>query len=139
MPDPYTYPDVERLVVDYLTEQFGDVDPEVTVGVDVPPGWTSASSPHVQVVNDGAPAADHPVAAHATVRLVARAGDTTDAKRIVSLAHGLLLAHPGGEGIASTRYLTGPLPAQDPETRAELCSATARVTVRSQPIVPSAS
>lgn len=130
-----TYPDVERLVVDYLTEELADVEPDVTCGVGVPDGWDATSPGHVRVVSDGIPVVAHPVVAHAVVRLVAYAVSTTEAKHLAGVAIGLLAGHPGGDGIATTRYLTGPLPAQDPETGAELASATARVSIRSIPIV----
>lgn len=131
MSQPYTYPDVERLVVEYLTEHLGRYEDDITVGVGVPSDWTPESPTHLQVVSDGIFSLDHPVAAHATVRLVARAATTTEAKRIAALAFGVLCAHPGSGGIAGARPFTGPLAARDPETRAELASVTARVTVRS--------
>lgn len=139
MAEPFTYPDVERLVLDYIEEQFADFEPDVTVGIDVPSDWSADSPGHVQVICDGVPQLDHPLAAYATVRLLARAASTTEAKRLAGVALGLLVAHPGGDGISKARPLTGPLPARDPDTRAELASATARVTVRSIPIVPTAS
>lgn len=132
----YTYPDVERLVAAYLKPKVAEVEPNVTVGIGLPKSWTPSSPAHVQVVCDGHPSGTHPIAANATVRLVAWAKDTDEAKYLAGLAHGLLLAHPGGGGIASTAYFTGPLPARDPETRAEIASVTARVTVRSVPVEP---
>lgn len=139
MPKAVTYPDVEHLVVDYLTIELADVEGDVTCGVGVPERWKPGSPSHVQVVSDGVPTRDGTVAAHAIVRLVARAATTTEAKRLAGVALGLLAAHPGGGGIARTRALTGPLPAREPETGAELASTTARVTLRSTPIVPAAS
>jgi hypothetical protein len=131
------YPDAERLTVDYLT---AELDEDATVGVGVPDGWTSADDPHLEVALDGVPLLAHPVCAHATIRLVARAGSTTEAKRIATKALGVLAAHPGSDdGIHTVRPLTGPLPARDPKTEAELASVTARVTVRSAPIEPSGS
>lgn len=129
-----TYPDVEALVQDYLAAEMATVEPAVEVSVGVPAGWKKGSPTHVQVASDGIPRLEHPVLAHATVRLVARASSTGEAKRIAGIALGLLAAHPGGGGIASTAPFTGPLPGRDPDTGAELASATARVTVRSVPI-----
>jgi hypothetical protein len=77
---------------------------------------------------------DHPALAHTTIRLVARCSTTTDAKALAMKAQGLLCAHPGGDGIASTAPFTGVLPARDTATEAELASVTCRVTVRSTPI-----
>lgn len=131
-----TYPDVERLVVDWLTEQ---IDEDVTVGVGVPVGWVKSDRPHVQVSVDGTPAMDHPVGARSTVRLVAWAAETTEAKRLANLAHAHLLAHPGGDGIAGTLALTGIFPAHDSKTGAELASVTTRVTVRGVEVEPSGS
>lgn len=131
------YPDAERLSVDYLTTELDDGD--TTVGVGVPDGWTKTDPAHLEVALDGTPVLHHPMFAHATIRLVARAATTTEAKRLVTRGLGVLCAHPGGDGIATVRPLTGPLPARDPKTEAELASVTARVTVRSTPIEPSGS
>jgi hypothetical protein len=125
-----TWPDVERLVVDYLTELMADA----TVATTVPETWTDESDPHLQVTSDGSTAIVGPVMATLTVRLVARAGDPTTAKVLAARALGYLGAHPGSNergGIASTTPLTLGPAARDPETRAELASATARVIVRS--------
>lgn len=129
-----TYPDVEHLVRVYLEEEMAAVEPDVTVSVGVPAAWKKTSPTHVQVVSDGVPLLKHPIVAHATVRLVARAQSTGEAKRVAGIALGLLAAHPGGGGIASTIPFTGPLPGRDPDTGADLASVTARVTVRSIPI-----
>lgn len=124
-----TYPDPERAVRDYLAS----VITEATVGVGVPSNWTKGSGPHVQVATDGM-FLSHPVSGEATIRLVAWASGPTTAKRIVQLAQGHLLAHPGTGPIARTRPLVGLLPARDEQTGAEIASVTVRVTVRSIPI-----
>jgi hypothetical protein len=134
-----TYPDAEKLVKAYLADELDALGETVTVTVGVPASWTPASLSNIQVDSDGVPLLAHPVLAHNTIRLVARAASTTEAKRLAALAQGVLLAHPGGGGIASTRPLTGVLPARDPQTHAELASTTSRVTVRSIPIEPSGS
>lgn len=131
-----TYPDAERLTVDYLTDEL---DEDATIGVGVPIGWAKDDTPHLEVALDGVPLLDHPMFAHATVRLVARAETTTEAKRIAMKALGVLCGHPGGDGITTVRPLTGPLPARDPASQAELAAVTARVTVRSIPIEPTGS
>lgn len=124
-----TYPDVERLTVDYLTPLL-----DASVGVGVPGSWTPSSGDHVQVALDGTFLPDHPVGARCTVRLVAWSSTTTKAKALVQLAQGWLLAHPGGDEIAGTRPLTGLIPGRDARTGAEIASVTVRVTVRSVPI-----
>lgn len=129
-----TYPDVERLVRNYLADELDAIGETCTVRVGVPPNWTPASGSHLQVDLDGTPTGTHPIIVNATVRLVAWAANTTEAKRLAALAQGLLLAHPGGDGISVTQFLTGVLPARDPESRAEIASTTSRVTVRSEPI-----
>lgn len=129
--------DTEKFVVDFFTEDNGDAIAELgecTVGVNVPSGWTPAWVPHLQVTSDGDPVGIWPIATRDTIRLTARAGTTSDAKELCGLALGLLLAHNGDADISSTRYLTGVLPARDPQTHVELASATARVTVRTEPI-----
>lgn len=133
-----TYPDAERLVRNLLAGELDSHGETCTVGVGVPADWTPASGSHVQVSLDGTPTGTHPVLVNATVRLVAWAANTTEAKRLAVLAQGLLLAHNGGDGISSTQFLTGVLPARDPESRAEIASTTTRVTVRSE-LIPSGS
>lgn len=126
--------DVERLVVDFLTDAIVDHDPDASVGIGVPGGWTPTQFPHLEVVSDGEPLNAWPVAMYATIRLVARAATTTDAKALCALAFGLLCAHNGDADIAQTRPLTGVLAARDLETHVELASATVRVTCRTEPI-----
>lgn len=131
-----TYPDAEHLVVDWLTDNLDE--PDCTIGVGVPTDWTRGDL-HVQVDLDGTPRMDHPVLSHSTIRLVAWAASTTEAKRLAAKAHGVLLAHPGGGGIAGTRALTGVFPAKDSKTGAEIASVTTRVTLRAALIEPSGS
>jgi hypothetical protein len=132
------YPAVEPIVVDHLKDlMVGDVD-DPTVGVGVPVGWTPGSAPHLQVADDGTWRIEHPVAAWSTVRVVARAGSTTVAQRLAHRAMGALLA--GGEpaGVTITAA-TGPLPARDTSTRAEMAWFTVRVRTRSAPPATSSS
>jgi hypothetical protein len=124
--------DAERLVVDLLTDLLENED--CTVGVGVPEGWTPSSPKHLQVASDGEPTSLWPVATQTTIRLVAHAGSTTEAKALCALASGLFCAHNGEDDIVSVRSLTGVLPARDPDTDAELAAATVRVTVRTEPI-----
>lgn len=124
-----TYPDIEQLVVDYLAPLLDE-----TVGVGLPDNWTKTSGNHLQVALDGTPSLQHPITATGTVRLVAWSASTSEAKALTAKAQGLLAAHPGGGGIATTRPLTGVLPARNPEHQAELASTTTAVTVRSDPI-----
>lgn len=131
------FPDVERLVKDLLATLIADHEPDVTVGVGVPTGWTSESPAHLEVAWDGTPDQTPPIVAHPTVRIIARSASTTEAKRLAALAQGLLLAHGGGQGITGIRPLAGVLPARDPSTQAELASISVRVTVRSEPITSS--
>lgn len=120
-----TYPDVERLVVDQLT----DVLEGCTVGVGVPDGWTTASDPHLQVNLDGT-ATVHPITATSTIRLTAWAHSTTEAKALAQLAAAQLL-HESGAGIVNTRLGAGLLPAHDDDHNAELASLTVLVRTRS--------
>lgn len=129
-----TYPDVENLVVDYLTDELDAQLSDATVAIGVPGDWHRSDPPHLQVSLDGTPAVDHPISERATVRLTAYADTTSASKALVNLACGLLCAHPGGDEIAATHKLTGVLPAHDDETGAELASVTVAVTVRSTPI-----
>lgn len=119
-----TYPDVERQMVDDLTEDLEDC----TVGIGLPDGWTTGSDPHVQVACDGTPRDFHPVAQQPTMRVTVWAKRTTDAKALAQLAHGYILARGG------YTQLLGLLPAHDIEHDAELASFTVRATARSVPI-----
>lgn len=125
-----TYPDVERAAVDLITALMADQD--TTVGVGVPGDWRKdVSVPHLQVAWD-ATTLDHPVLAHATIRVTAWHHQPTAAKALADTAMGRVLAHVGHGLIRAVRPLTGLLPAYDHDTRAELASFTVRATVRAQ-------
>lgn len=127
-------PDIERLLRDLLAELMEEQGESVTVEVGVPADWTPESAAHLEVAWDGTPASSMPVVARGTARIIARAQTTSEAKRLASLAEGLLLAYEGGEGITAIYELAGVLPARDPDTQAELASVSVRVTVRTIPI-----
>lgn len=124
--------DTERLVKDYLADVMSHVDCTISIGV--PQGWLPTDTPHLGVASDGVPIAVWPIFTRTTIRLVARAGSTTAAKALCALGLGYLLAHNGDGVIVGARYLTGPLPARDPATNAELAAATASVRARTAPI-----
>lgn len=128
-PPLVTYPDVEHLVVDLLDAALDDC----TVGVGVPDDWTPADGPHLQVACDGT-VDEHPISQRHTVRLTAWSSSPTEAKALMHLAHGHLLASSGRDGLSTVSPLTGLLPAFDDDHRAELASCTVRVRVRSTPI-----
>ena len=121
-----TYPDPERVVVDYLTDAFGDHDEPATVAVGVPVAWGPESTSHLQVACD-AQTRVHPIKTDATIRLTAWAATTSEAKRLAELAHGLVLLAELGP----THSLTGPVATRDPNTAAELATTTVLVTLRS--------
>lgn len=127
-----TFPDAERLVVDHLTPLL-----TADVGVAVPKDWKPTSTPHVQVAWDGTPQVDRFIAQHPTIRLTARAATPTAAKALAQQASAHAIAGPWPAGITNVTPLTGPFPARDPQTKAELASVTLRVTVRSTPLVGS--
>lgn len=123
-----TYPDVEELIIDHLV----DLDARNNV----PPDWTPGSDGDyvLEVHLDGTPRDLHPIAQQSTVRLVARAGTTSQAKALALEAHGRALVGPWPTGITNVQKLLGLTTAQDPATLAELAAVTVRVTVRSIPI-----
>lgn len=129
-----TYPDPERLTIDILTTALELYVPATIVQLGMPLDWRPELGPVVQVDLDGVPIMDHPIAMYATVRLVAHAATSDDAKELILLVQGLLLAHPGGQGVTRYRSLTGLFPASDPVTEAELASITVQATVRSIPL-----
>jgi hypothetical protein len=130
-----TYPDPERETVDILTDLFEDAgENAVTVGVGVPDGWTPGDNPHLGVACDGTFTDLHPIIARSTIRLVARAATTTEAKRLAQLAHGLLCGWRGDAGVSAFQPLTGLLPARDPKTDAEIAAVTVRALLRSTPV-----
>lgn len=131
--------DPEPPVVAYLQQQFEDLDEDVGVGESVPPNWSPTSTPHVQVQWDGTPIVLNGLVGFATIRLTARAADTSAAKALAARAQGLLCGHPGGVEIKGAIPLTGVLPARDPDTRHEIASTTSRVTIRSALIEPTGS
>lgn len=129
-----TYPDPERAVVEHLADALAGED--VTVGPGLPRTWTTASDPHLQVACDGTPTDEHPIAHRSTIRVVAWASTSAEAKRLALLAHGHLLAAPTGD-LHSVSRLTGLLPAHDRDHDAELASFTVRARVRSTAITGS--
>lgn len=128
------YPDVERLTLDLLQALIAPHEPGINVALGVPSDWGATSPEHLQIAWDGTAEGQHPVIAHATIRVTAWAHGATRAKAIAALAQALLLAHAGGAGITSITWLTGLLPAIDPATRADIASFTVRATVRAQPL-----
>lgn len=129
-----TYPDAERLVVDYLAAELAALEPAVTVGVGVPTDWTPTQPPHVSIVSDGTPWLRTPVAVRTTIRCTVRARTTSEAKRVAWVAHGVLLAHPGGGGVTGVRRQIGVMPVRDPVTDVECAWFAVGVTVRGAPI-----
>jgi hypothetical protein len=129
-----TYPDVERAVVDILAELLEPHEPDATVGVGVPAGWTSGSPTHVQVDADTANVADHPVLVRVPVRFVVRAASTTEAKRVANLAFALACGYTGGAVVSAIQPVAGVLAARDADTDAELASVTVRALARSIPV-----
>jgi len=119
-------PDIERITVDYLTATLAARSQDVTVGVNVPTTWTTATKAHVQVALDGTPVVAYPVMARPTVRVTAWHASTTTAKALAALCEGLLLSHPGTPAVAGFLAGTGVFPAKDPATGAQLASITVR-------------
>lgn len=124
-----TFPDPQRLVIDYLTGSLPVHGASATVVGEVPEGWTPKSGDLAVVAWDGSQD-DYPALSRATVRVTAWTLAPTPGKALVGLCRGLLLSHPGGGGIANIRSLTGILPARDPRTRAYLASVTVAVALR---------
>lgn len=134
------FPDVEVPAKDYLRDELADRGEVLTVGVGVPASWSQtnpAQKPHIQVECDGVPIILNNLAALATVRVVAWARSTSEAKRLAALAQGVLCGHPGGEVIKGAIPLTGVLADRDPATKAEIAATTSRATIRSAVIEPS--
>ena len=127
------FDDVEHLVVDILTNLVQGLDVEPTVSVGVPDNYVAVSSPpHLEVAWDGTPTARWPVLTRCTVRIVARAATTTDAKALAARTLELLLDDTGWAfPISSIQFLTGILADRDPASRAELAAFTVQVNVRS--------
>lgn len=123
-------PDAERVVIDYLTAALAARSQDVTVGVNIPTTWTTATKPHVQVGWDGTPEVTYPVLWRCSVRVTAWSSSTTTAKALAALAHGLLLSHPGSAEVGSIRPGTGVLPTKDPDTGAQLASVSVQVNLR---------
>lgn len=127
-----TVPNVRKLIVDYLTPALITRGEDVTVGIDLPAGWTTASKPHILVALDGTPGATYPITAAASVRITAFCATLSQyrAEHLSTLCQGLLLAHSGGGGISGIAFLSGPLPAEDPDTKAAMSFVAVRVNLR---------
>lgn len=125
--------DGERATVDILTALIAPHEPNVDVGVAVPPDWTPSSRPLLQVRVDGTFLLRR-IVTRATVRVVARSGSRTRSKSLAALAEGLLLSYEGGPVVSHYRLGTSVLPARDSDTLAELASITVQMIARSTPI-----
>lgn len=115
-------PDAERVTIDYLTSTLASRGQDVTVGVNLPTAWVKGTKPHVQVALDGTPEIQYPILWLASMRVTVWHESTTTAKALAALCQGLLLAHPGDSMTAGCLPGTGVLPAQDPDTKAQLAS-----------------
>lgn len=124
-----TYGDGDHAAVDYLESALETRwDGEVGVGVKLPGDWTPDGNPFLVVDLTATPGAVHPIEEYQTVRLIAYANTTRDAKRLAAVAQGALLAHP----TIKTEYLTGRTTETDESTGAELASCSVRMSMRSQ-------
>lgn len=126
-------PDAEKLVGQILEERLGDLDETCTVGVGVPTGWSGTPS-HVQVAWDGTPFMEWPVTTRPTIRVTVWASSPSEAKRLAAVAQGVLLSHPGGDGVSAIQPGVGVMPARDDDTQAELAWFTVLATVRNVPL-----
>jgi hypothetical protein len=90
--------------------------------VNLPTTWVKGTKPHVQVALDGTPEIDYPILWRASVRVTLWHESTTTAQDLAALCQGLLLAHPGDSLTSGCLPGTGVLPAEDPDTKAQLAS-----------------
>lgn len=125
-----TFPDPEAAIHAYYVEAFAARSEEykpATIGTGYP-GATLDNATHLQVQLEAGNADDYPVTERAQVRVTAHvppdrgAGDTvggrSDAKRLATLAQGLLYAHPGDDEVAGCRPQLGRSDViTDPDTR----------------------
>ena len=125
-----TPPDVEKKVIDFLISALLARSEDVTVGINVPPTWTTTTKPHILVALDGTVDIQYPITAAATIRVTSWSSSPSTAKRLANLCQGLLISTGAISGIASIQALTGVLPAKDNATSAQLASVTVRVNVR---------
>lgn len=129
-----TAPDAELLIKNYLTTALTTRGQDVTVGMILPVGWstttTPPSKPHVLIALDGTPNVQYPVTAAASIRVTCFAASRTTAKALAALCEGLLLSYIGGSGIASIQSLTGILVTRDPDTNGQMATIAVRVNLR---------
>lgn len=132
-----TPPDVLDLVVNYLTPLLISRGEDVTVGDELPASWSAlpiskgGSKPHILVAHDGTPNATYPIVAAASVRVTAFCGKTAQRRafHLSTLCQGLLLARTAGGGMGSIQFLSGALPAKDPDTNAAMSFVAVRVNL----------
>ena len=117
--------DDEALTIDVLVEVMGALDEDVTVGVGVPAGWGPRSTPHLRITSDGTPSIDN-CSSRATVRVVAYAASTTEAKRLAGLAQAVLVARYDLINAVALTGVQAP-DGRDPETSAEIAMTTVQV------------
>lgn len=128
-----TFGDPERAIRDYLAAKLTARGETATVSVGVPPDWSTASPTHVQVECDGTPIVHYPILIKPTIRVVVWSSSPTAGKALANLCMGLLLVHPGGNGVAGIHSLTGLLSTRDHITGGDLAAFTVEVGMRSIP------
>lgn len=125
--------DAENVVKVLLRQKLTEYAVTANVTNDVPSNWTPASKPHVTVYSDGSPRNAYPVANWPTIRIVARAADSTASKRLAAQCESLLCGHSGGAGVSAVRPLLGVQPTQDPDTNHAIAWFTVRAALRTTP------
>jgi hypothetical protein len=129
----YGFADVQSAVVDYLDAKFTDA---TTVSTWFPSGDNaSASVPHVQVIDGGAPTIRYPVWQRHSIRITAWHLDQPRAYILFQRAQAYLATFTGNGDIWSCFPATGPLRTTDPDTDPPLALCSGTFTVSARPVV----
>lgn len=133
-----TFGDPERLTIDYLTDAFdGRVEAYApgTITSAFPAAALTGDGTHLQVELEASEGDDYPATERAQVRVTAYAAKRTNAKALASLAHALLLAHPGSAAIVGTSPILGRSSViEDPATKNLMVWFLARVNLKPVPL-----
>lgn len=129
------YPDPEVATRELLTTLLADLDAEVRIGI--PATWDkTVDPPQVEVSWDGTPRRMASVAIWCLVRVVVHGNGLSAMKALTNTIIGRIEGGPTHPDIACITVDTGPLPAMDPTTRADLVSFNLEVCVRAVPVDP---
>lgn len=135
MADLTLFGDARAEVITVLNDLLVGRAEAYAVGVEVsgrlPNPDAPAPTPYLYVTSDGVPDSAWPVVQHTTIRCTAWHLTEPDAVALAQLALALLLANTGTtDQLAGCHWLTGPIPALDPDSGQPMAYFTVRASMQ---------